>query len=226
MESREPRAVLERGTLEKGIGLVFVISAPSGTGKTTLVRKVMENVPGLRFSVSYTTRAPRANEEEGVDYHFVSPPVFKAMRERGEFLEWAEVLGNCYGTALFDLERLKSEGVDLLLDLDTQGASKVAEKIPQAVLIFILPPSPEALRERLVGRAFDSKEGIEFRLSNAHQELKEAYRYHYLVLNERVADATKQLEAIILAERCRALKPWILKAELKKWEEVYGKNYR
>jgi guanylate kinase len=115
-----------RGQTDKGgRGLVFVVSAPSGAGKTTLVRKVMAEVPGLRFSVSYTTRLPRSNERDGEDYHFVSPTMFQRMVEDGQFLEWAEVLGNRYGTLLMDIKGLKSEGVDLILDIDTQGAKKL-----------------------------------------------------------------------------------------------------
>ena len=131
-------------------GLVFVISAPSGTGKTTLVHEAMKQLPNLRFSVSYTTRSLRLNEHEGEDYYFVSPSVFRKMVERGDFLEWAEVLGNRYGTTLASINQLASKGMDLILDIDTQGAKKVMEKVDQAILIYLLPPSLEALRERLV----------------------------------------------------------------------------
>jgi guanylate kinase len=134
---------------EKGVGLVFIISAPSGTGKTTLVREVIQQLPGLQFSVSYTTRLPRSNEKEGGDYHFVSHSVFQKMVERNEFLEWAEVLGNRYGTPRSDLKKLELEGFDLILDIDTQGAKKVMKEIAQPVLIYLLPPSLKVLRERL-----------------------------------------------------------------------------
>jgi len=196
---------------EKGRGLVFVISAPSGTGKTTLVRRVMGQLPNLRFSVSYTTRPPRANEREGEDYHFVSPSVFQKMVERGEFLEWAEVLGNCYGTARVNVKALESEGIDLILDIDTQGAKKVMEKVDQPVLIYILPPSLEVLGDRLVKRGLDSPEMIHFRLANARGDMEEAHWYHYLIVNERIEDAVEKLRAIIITERCRKGNDLILK---------------
>jgi len=207
-------------------GLVFVISAPSGAGKTTLVRGVMEQLPDLRFSVSYTTRSPRANEREGEDYYFVSPSVFQKMVERGEFLEWAEVLGNRYGTALVSVNHLASKGMDLILDIDTQGAKKVKEKVEQTVLIYILPPSLEALRDRLVKRGLDSPEMIQLRLTSARRDIEEAHWYQYLIVNERIEDAIEKLKAIIIAERCRKVKDSVLGEKIKEWEERHGKNYR
>jgi guanylate kinase len=207
----------------RGKGLIFIISAPSGTGKTTLVRGVMEQLPDLRFSVSYTTRSPRANEREGEDYYFVSPSVFQKMVERGEFLEWAEVLGNRYGTALASVNQLASKGMDLILDIDTQGAKKVKEKVEQTVLIYILPPSLEALRERLVKRGLDSPEMIKFRLANARRDIEEAHWYHYVIVNERIGDAVEKLKAIIIAERCRRDKSFILEEKSmggKSWREL------
>jgi guanylate kinase len=206
---------------EKG-GLVFVISAPSGTGKTTLLRRVMEQLPGLQFSVSYTTRLPRANEREGEDYHFVSPYVFQKMVERGEFLEWAEVLGNRYGTARVDLKKLETKKIDLLLDIDTQGAKKVVEKIDHTLLIYILPPSLKALQERLVKRGLDSIEMIKLRLENARKDIEEARWYHYVIVNERIEDAVEKLKAIIIAERCRKGKDSILEVKKSQWEEHHG----
>ena len=210
---------------QKGGGLVFIISAPSGAGKTTLVRKVMEQVPNLRFSVSYTTRLPRSNEREGEDYHFVSRVAFQAMVERGEFLEWAEVLGGRYGTPLINPQDLESEGVDLILDIDTQGARKVAERVNDPVLIYILPPSFKTLRERLFKRGLDSPELIEFRLANACRDMEEANWYHYAVVNERIEDTIEKLKAIIAAERCRRRKKAILEEKMKEWEEDHGKNH-
>jgi guanylate kinase len=206
-------------------GLIFIISAPSGAGKTTLVRGVMEQLPDLRFSVSYTTRSARANEREGEDYYFVSPLVFQKMVERGEFLEWAEVLDNRYGTALASVNHLASKGMDLILDIDTQGAKKVKEKMEQTVLIYILPPSLEALRERLVKRGLDSPEMIQLRLASARRDIEEAHWYHYLIVNERIGDAIEKLKAIIIAERCRKVKDSILKEKKREWEEHHGKNY-
>jgi len=210
---------------KKKKGLIFIISAPSGTGKTTLLKKVAEQLPGLQFSVSYTIRSPRSSEQEGKDYHFVSPSVFQKMVGRGEFLEWAEVSGNCYGTAWANIEALGSEGIDLILDIDTQGAKKVIEKIDHSVLIFILPPSPKVLKERIVKRGVDSPETIKIRLANAKNEIEEARWYRYVIVNERIDEAVEKLKAIITAERCRKDKVSILAEKIRQWEEYYGKNY-
>jgi guanylate kinase len=210
----------------RGKGLVFVISAPSGTGKTTLVHRVMEQLPDLHFSVSYTTRSPRANERDGEDYHFISSSTFQKMVERGEFLEWAEVLGNRYGTALVSVKDLTSKGMDLILDIDSQGAKKVKEKVDQATLIYILPPSLGALRERLVKRGLDSPEMIQLRLASAHQDIEEAHWYQYLIVNERIEEAIEKLKAIIIAERCRKVKAFILEERKREWEKDHGKNNR
>lgn len=206
-------------------GLVFVISAPSGTGKTTLVRGTMEQLPDLHFSISYTTRSPRANEREGEDYYFISPSIFQKMVERGEFLEWAEVLGNRYGTTLASVSQLVSKGMDLILDIDTQGAKMVMEKVDQTILIYILPPSLEALRERLVKRGLDSPEIIQLRLASARKDMEEAHWYHYLIVNEKIDDAIEKLKAIVIAERCRKVKDSILGEKMREWEEHHGKNY-
>ncbi len=188
-------------TIAQGRGLVFVISAPSGAGKTTLVRRVMEELPGLRFSVSYTTRMPRANEKEGVDYHFVSPEHFQEMIQKDQFLEWAEVLGHYYGTPMVDTSVIEKEGVDLILDIDTQGAKKAKERLTDAILIFLLPPSLEALRERLLGRGLDSAETIQFRLLHAKKDIEEAHGYDYLIVNQCLEDAVERLKSIIIRER-------------------------
>jgi len=207
---------------EEGEGLIFIISAPSGAGKTTLLRRVMEELPDLRFSVSYTTRSPRANEREGEDYHFISPSIFQKMVERNEFLEWAEVLGNRYGTARENLSLLESEGVDLILDIDTQGAKRVVEQIEPAILIYVLPPSLESLQERLTKRGFDSPERIRFRLANAKRDMEEARWYHYVILNDRIEETVEKLKAIIMAERCRKNKNALLEEKMKQWEEPHG----
>ena len=207
-------------------GLAFVISAPSGAGKTTLVRRVMEQLPDLHFSVSYTTRSPRAKEREGEDYHFVSRSAFREMVERDEFLEWAEVLGNWYGTALAGVKDFILKGRDLILDIDSQGAKKVKEKLDQTVLIYILPPSPEALRERLVNRGLDSPEMIRYRLAGAYRDIEEAHWYQYVIVNERIEEAVEQLKAIIIAERCRKVKISILEEKKREWGKHHGKNNR
>ena len=211
--------------IKGGEGIVFVISSPSGGGKTTLVRKVMEQLPGVRFSVSTTTRSPRSNEKEGVDYHFVDRAVFQDMVGRGEFLEWAEVLGNFYGTARRNVEILEKEKIDLILDVDTQGARQVSGKLNHAVLIFILPPSPSVLQQRLMERGLDSPGTIQFRLANASKEIQEAQKYHYVIINDRMEEAVDQLRAVIIAERCRKRKKTILNGRVEQWEEHHGKNY-
>jgi guanylate kinase len=207
---------------EKGAGLIFIISAPSGTGKTTLVREVIRQLPGLQFSVSFTTRLPRSNEKEGEDYHFVSHSVFQRMVEQNDFLEWAEVLGNRYGTPRPDLKKIELDGVDLILDIDTQGAKKVTKEIAQPVLIYLLPPSLKVLRERLIKRGVDSLERIKFRLSNARRDMEEAYGYHYVIVNDSIEDAFEKLKSIIVGERCRRGKNRILEANIKQWEEKDG----
>jgi guanylate kinase len=210
---------------ERGRRLVFVISAPSGTGKTTLVRRVMEQLPDLQFSISYTTRPPRSNERQGVDYHFISPAIFQKMVERGDFLEWAEVLGNRYGTAWVDMKKLESKRFDLILDIDTQGAKKVKERMDEVVLIYVLPPSLKVLRERLITRGLDSPEMIEFRLANARKDMEEAHGYHYVIVNEEIEEAVRKLKTIIIAEQCRRDKDFILEEKKRVWEEDHGKNY-
>ncbi len=207
---------------EKGAGLIFIISAPSGAGKTTLVREVMQRLPGLRFSVSYTTRLPRSNEKEGEDYFFVSHSVFQKMIDDNEFLEWAEVLGNRYGTPRPGLKELESEGVDLILDIDTQGAKKVLKEVAQPVLIYLLPPSLKVLKERLINRGVDSLESIKFRLSSARKDTEGAYRYQYVIINDKIEDAVEKLRCIIVAERCRRLKDVILEENRRQWEERDG----
>jgi guanylate kinase len=207
---------------ETGRGLVFVISAPSGTGKTTLVKEVIQQLPGLQFSVSFTTRLPRPNEREGEDYHFVSHAVFQRMVEKNEFLEWAEVLGNRYGTPRPDLKKLELEGIDLILDVDTQGAKKAMKEIDQPILIYLLPPSLKVLRERLLNRGVDSLEMVKFRLSNARKDIEEAYWYHYVIVNDRIGEAIEKLKSIIISERCRRNKNLIIKENKRQWEEKDG----
>ncbi|OGP86832.1 MAG: guanylate kinase [Deltaproteobacteria bacterium RBG_16_48_10] len=211
---------------KKGSGLVFILSAPSGAGKTTLIRKVMEELSGLQFSVSCTTRPPRAGEKDGEDYYFVSHSLFQKMVERGEFLEWAEVLGNYYGTGRPNLKKLDSEGMDLILDIDIQGAQRVLQQMEHAIAIFILPPSPELLQERLVRRGLDPPEIIERRLGKAKKEIEEAHWYHYLILNDELEETVETLKALIIAERCRKEKHSILDKKMKEWEAYDGKNHR
>jgi len=186
-------------------GILFIISAPSGSGKSTLVTQLRTLVEGLEFSVSYTTRAPRGSEENGREYHFVTRAAFEGMIGRGEFLEWAEVFGNYYGTGLATLEHARAAGKDLLLDIDVQGAMQVMEKLPAAVSIFILPPSPKVLEMRLRNRSeaenMRIEAVIESRLAEAEHELKRIKSYRYALVNDVLDQAVMELRAIVLCER-------------------------
>ena len=184
-------------------GILFVISAPSGAGKTTLCKEIIDFFPSLRHSVSYTTRPQRPGEQDGVDYHFVSTETFDAMAGQGAFAEWAEVHGNRYGTAIEMLERFRAEGRDVLLDIDVQGARQLRKNYRQGVYIFVLPPSFAELRRRLQGRNTDAPEVIARRLANAQLEVREAGSYDYLVINDIFARALDELKAVIVAEGCR-----------------------
>ncbi len=184
-------------------GDLFVISAPSGAGKSTMCHRLMEETPGVSFSVSHTTRAPRRGEVDGVDYHFVSRETFMQMVENGEFIEWAEVHGNCYGTSREAVVSMLLQGEDVLLDIDVQGAMQVREIFKDAVLVFILPPSLEVLEQRLRGRGTDSEETIALRLRNAAKELEYVNEYTFLIVNDDLIRATGDLQSIILARRCR-----------------------
>ena len=180
-----------------------MVSAPSGAGKTSLCRELIDRLENLRHSVSFTTRGKREGEVEGVDYHFVDKPTFKGMIEQDQLAEWAEVHGNHYGTSLQTLQLATDEGVDLLLDIDCQGAAQLKSNYPGGVFIFILPPSYSELERRLRGRETDSDDVIERRLRNSELEIAEANKYDYLVVNDDFDVALEQLCAIIIAEHCR-----------------------
>jgi guanylate kinase len=180
---------------------VYIISAPSGSGKSTLVEKVRKIVPGIDFSISYTTRQPRGNERNGVEYFFVSRNEFEEMVKRAEFLEHADVFGNCYGTAKRFLEQAQREGHDLLLDIDVQGAAQIKGKLTQAVSIFILPPDRKTLESRLRNRSLDKEEVIQRRLVTASREIEKYREYDYILINDRLEDSVVALKAILLAER-------------------------
>ncbi len=186
-------------------GILFIISAPSGSGKSTLVSQLRTLVEGLDFSVSYTTRAPRGSEEDGREYHFTQRETFQKMVADGEFLEWAEVFGNYYGTALSTLEHARSVGKDLLLDIDVQGALQIMRKLPEAVSIFILPPSPQVLEIRLRNRSeaehMTSEDVIERRLSQARNELGQVWDYKYALVNDVLDQAVAEMRAIVMTER-------------------------
>lgn len=185
-------------------GLPFIISSPSGGGKTTILRKVFAELPGLVFSVSHTTRPSRAGEVDGRDYHFVGVEEFTSIREQSPsgFLEWARVHDNFYGTSRREVEKLLGEGLDVVLDIDIQGARQVKEAI-EAVSIFIAPPSLAELERRLRGRGTESEEVVALRLANARRELAAASEYDYLVVNDSLAEAVETVRSIIIGERAK-----------------------
>ncbi|WP_027720097.1 MULTISPECIES: guanylate kinase [unclassified Desulfurobacterium] len=182
-------------------GLLIVISAPSGTGKTTLVNMLMRSFPQIEFSISCTTRKPRPGEVDGKDYYFISLEEFERKIEKNELLEWAEVYGNFYGTPKDKVLKALNEGKDVLLDIDTQGALQVKKNYPEAVLIFILPPSLKELERRLRSRGTEDEETIEKRLLIARRELSLATRYDYIIINDRLQEAFEKLKSIVTAER-------------------------
>jgi guanylate kinase len=184
-------------------GCLFVISAPSGSGKTTLVSKLIASFSDLRFSVSYTTRAPRGAERDGVDYHFVTRDEFQEKIRKGELLEWAEVHGNLYGTSKPETEGIRAGGQDILLDIDVQGAAQVRKAAPEAVTMFVMPPSFQILVERLRGRKQDSPEVIEARLAGARREIDRYREFHYVLVNDDIEETAELLRSIVLAERAR-----------------------
>ena len=184
-------------------GILFVVSSPSGGGKGTLIKRVLSTVPNLGYSVSYTTRPPRNGEVNGREYFFVTTDQFEAMIAAEEFLEWAHVHGKLYGTSRQQVSHEISQGRDIILEVDVQGAASVRRLLPDAVTIFILPPSLETLRKRLVARGTDSEEELELRLRNAPDELMNYKAFDFVIINENVDRATSQLRAVINAERVR-----------------------
>ena len=186
-----------------GRGMLIVVSSPSGGGKGTLIDRVLKTVPGVSYSVSYTTRAPRATEQDGREYFFVSTAEFEEMIGRGEFLEWANVYGYLYGTNSGQVERERAAGQDIILEIDVQGAASIREKIDDAVSIFIVPPSFELLRHRLVARGTDSPADLERRLRGAPAEVEQHKNFDYVILNDDINRASQQLAAVIYAERAR-----------------------
>ena len=185
---------------------VFIISAPSGSGKSTLVSCLLARDPQLRFSVSYTTRTVRGNEKPGESYIYISPQEFEERVQHGEFLEHAEVFGNYYGTNRKVLEQARSEGKDLILDIDVQGARQLKERIPEAVSIFVLAPSRDILEQRLRMRSEDSEEVIQLRLRDAAEEIRNYSQYDYVLVNHQLEESIDALAAIIKAERVRRIR--------------------
>jgi guanylate kinase len=182
---------------------VFIISAPSGSGKSTLVHRLIQPVPNLVFSISYTTRPPRPTETDGVDYIFINRKDFEARLTRGEFLEYAEVFGNYYGTNRETFELATHQGKDLVLDIDVQGARQLKVAIPQAISIFVLPPSKDVLEQRLRSRSQDSEEVIQRRLRGAAEEVQNYTQYDFVLINRDIEEASARLATIVKAERLR-----------------------
>jgi guanylate kinase len=185
------------------MSIVYIISAPSGSGKSTLVNELRKIVPNLEFSISYTTRPPRGSEQNGREYFFVPHEQFDEMVRKNEFLEHADVFGNCYGTARRFLRDAEAKGNDLLLDIDVQGAEQIKRKIPDAVSIFILPPDRRTLEWRLRKRSEDADQVIQRRLVTAGREIEKYDKYDYILVNDRLEDSVEALKAIVLAERSR-----------------------
>ena len=188
---------------KKEKGLLIVLSGPSGAGKSTVVKKLMQKRGNIHFSVSYTTRAPRNEDIDGVTYNFVDRAEFERMIENNEFLEYAEYSGNYYGTSLKVIEEKQAAGIDVLLDIEVQGAANVRNKCPDAVLVFTVPPSYQELERRLRGRNTDDEQTICKRLSRALEEVREINMYDYLVINDEVDNAVTELDAIMSAAECR-----------------------
>jgi guanylate kinase len=186
---------------KKSKGSLFIVSAPSGAGKTTLCRKLVSSLPNLQFSVSYTTRKPRRGEVNDRDYTFINRQDFRLMADKGEFIEWAEVHGALYGTSRKRLEELLDSGSDVILDIDTQGAMQIKERYKEGIYIFILPPSLETLKERLKNRMTDSKEEIGKRLGRAIAEIKTFDKYDYVIINDILEDALMEFEAVVISQR-------------------------
>ena len=186
--------------------LVFIISAPSGSGKSTLVERLLAELQGLTFSVSYTTRPPRGQEVDGEAYHFISREEFQARIDRDEFLEHAEVFGNFYGTHQIALESARERGLNLVLDIDVQGAAQLKKRIPDAVSIFVLAPSRQVLEQRLRSRGQDSEAVVRRRLDDAAREIRKYDRYDYVLVNEEVEPAVETLKSIVRAERVRRIR--------------------
>ena len=196
---------MERNPLQekRSRGRLFIVSAPSGAGKTTLCRNVVSSLPQLKFSVSYTTRQPRPGETPDADYTFISRGDFQSMIDRGEFIEWAEVHGERYGTSRERLHEMTCSGYDVILDIDTQGAMQIKKKHAEGTYVFVMPPSMEVLRQRLRSRMTDSLQEIEKRLKRSVAEIKTYPEYDYVIINDNLEKALREFEAIILSFRVR-----------------------
>jgi len=203
-------------------GMLIVVSSPSGGGKGTLIDRVLRTVPGVSYSVSYTTRAPRATEQDGREYFFVATRAFEEMITRGEFLEWANVYGYLYGTHLTQVEWELAVGHDIILEIDVQGAASIRERIKDAVSIFIVPPSFALLRQRLVARGTDSATDLERRLRGAPAEVEQHRNFQYVILNDDINRASQQLASVIHAERARQMRQ---ETRLKETFRDFGRSF-
>ena len=183
-------------------GQLFVISAPSGAGKSTILMAVRQRVPGLGYSISHTTRKPRGNERNGIDYHFVDDETFTKMIDEGDFVEWAKVYDHFYGTSSSGLKDLTDSGLDVLMDVDIQGGRNIKNRFPNSVLIFLLPPSLEELERRLRKRGTDNKPVIEARMEMAADDIKNCVWYDYIIVNDKLGKAIDEAQSIIVSERC------------------------
>ncbi len=184
-------------------GQIFVFSAPSGTGKSTIAEALMENFGNLAYSISHTSRPPRGTEQDGIDYHFVSEGTFREMIGQNAFLEWAQVHGHLYGTAFDAVKAQMSAGSDILMDVDVQGGRNVKKQFPESTLIFLLPPSLKVLRKRLTDRGTDDPGVIEKRMAQASEEIKHCSWYDYIVINDDLEKAVFEAQSIIVSARCR-----------------------
>ena len=201
-------------------GLLLVISAPSGTGKSTLIRRLCAEFPRLAFSVSYTTRAPRIGEVNGREYHFVSQKDFASLREQGALAEWAEVHGQYYGTPRPAVLDMLAQGRDVLFDIDVQGARQLRETFPQGAFVFLLPPSRPALEARLRGRGTEDPETLARRLGNARMEIEQANFFDFLIVNDDLEQAYQELRTVYLAEELRSrINPHLSETILATWDE-------